>query len=157
MADLATIIKDLSSLYQPLLGARFTATYQGISDPLPQFGNLKDILAIEASNHFFLILQQILSNVVGKYGKVVWKGITGPHQGLRFTRYQLWGEPEFNGKLQAGLTTEFTIVDVNVSQYFTGTFGYGVKLKAAVPDVKIMAPTFGYCLNSFSEKQGFLD
>ena len=132
MEDPTTVMKDLHSLYQPLIGARFTATYQGISEPLPQFGNLKDILAIEASDPFFPILQQISSNVMGKYGERVWKGITGPNQGHGFTHYWLWVEPEFNGKVQAGLTTEFTIVNVNVSQYFAGTFAYGINLKATV-------------------------
>ena len=106
--------------------------YQGISEPLPQFGNLKDILVIEGGNPFFPILQQISSNVVGKYGEGVWKAITGPNQGYGFAHYWLWVEPEFNGKLPAGLTTEFTIVHVSVSEYFAGTFAYGVSLKAAV-------------------------
>lgn len=86
MEDLTTIMKDLYSLYQPLIGARFTATNQGIWE-MPQTGNPRVVLEIAAGSDFATTyLHPISSAVLAlNYGARVWKGITGPLDSPRYT------------------------------------------------------------------------
>ena len=122
----------LSSLYHPLIGASFTATYQGMW-PMPQTGNQRDVLEIAAGSDFFAKLHQISSAVLAlEYGARVWKGITGPSDTKGYTNYWLWVEPGVSGNLLVGSTYNFSIVSADVFLCPGGTFSYGVSLKAAV-------------------------
>ena len=127
-------MENLATIYKPLLGASFAATYQGIFYPMPQTGNERDILdvgALTAMNPFAATLQHISSTVLTEYGTRVWKGITGPDDRKGYTNYWLWAEPGFSGSgLQVGSICNFIIESVNVFQCDTGTFSYGVSLKA---------------------------
>ena len=131
MADPTMIMKDLYGTYQPLIGARFTATHQGIWE-MPQTGNDRDRLEIAAGTPFAATLHQISKAVLTKYGAMVWKGVTGPEDSIRYTEYWLWVEPGFGGNLLEGSTYEFSIVKADVFQCVTGEFSYGVSLKAVV-------------------------
>lgn len=126
----AIVIKtDLEIIYQQLIGKSFTATCQGIY-PMPQTGNERYILEIEAGSDFAATLKQISSTVLAKYGSMVWKGITGPEDSSGYTNYWLWVEPDFAGNLLEGST--YNIVSANVFLCAAGTFSYGVSLKADV-------------------------
>ena len=97
----------LSNLYQPLIGQRFAASYQRISE-MPQTGNERLALEIGAGSPFAATLHQISSAVLAlQYGERVWKGITGPEDG--YTDYWLWVEPGVSGNLLEGSTYDFSI------------------------------------------------
>ena len=131
MADPTMIMKDLHSLYQPLIGAKFTATYEGNWE-MPQTGNERDRLEIATGSDFAATLHQISSTVLAKYGPMVWKGITGPEDGKGYTNYWLWVEPGVSENLQVGSMYNFSIVSANVFPCAPGTFSYGVSLTVAV-------------------------
>ena len=76
MAD--EVLKDLQLWYDPLVGMKCQAIYQG-EQTMPQTGNQRVVLVIGLGNStFHATLSGISSVVLTKYGKTVWKGITGP-------------------------------------------------------------------------------
>ena len=76
---------------------------------MPQTGNQNDVLLMEQGNvTFAATLSGISSAVFKKYGKTVWKGITGPEVSPDYTNYWLLVEPGFSGQLQ--------VVSVTVSK-----------------------------------------
>ena len=125
------IKKDLETIYQPLIGMTFEATYHGTFE-MPQTENIREILEIGKQNPFAATLQAISSAVRGKqneYGAHVWKGITGPDDG--YTDYWLWAETGFSGGLIQGAKYEFMIQNVSVFQC-VGVFSYGVSTNVTV-------------------------
>ena len=127
MAD--EVLKDLQLWYEPLVGRTFQATYQGVFT-MPQTENQRDVLMIGKGNvSFQAILSGISSSVLNKYGKTIWKGITGPEDSVGYTDYWLWVEPYFGGQLQVGLLYDFGIAKYKLFTCGGGTFSYGVSIE----------------------------
>lgn len=130
MDDPTLIINDLQQKYQPLVGMTFQATYQDVF-PMPQTGNLRDILSITQGDPFARILSGISSVVLETHGQQVWKGITGPEQSPNFTDYWLWVEPGFSEQLEMGRRYNFQIAQCTPFACGGGDFSYGVSIKAS--------------------------
>ena len=132
MAD--EVLKDLQLRYQPLVGKTFLATYKGAS-PMPFTGNQRDVLVIRQGNStFHATLSGILSAVLKKYGKTVWKGITGPEdskEGFTYSDYWLWAEPDFSGQLQVGLPDEYNFQIAKCTPFTCDSdkFSHGVSIE----------------------------
>ena len=129
MAD--EVLKDLQLWYEPLVGITFQATYQG-EDTRPQTGKQRDVLVIGLGNStFHATLSGISSVVLTKYGKTVWKGITGPEDNPYYTNYRLFAEmPDFNeDKLQVGFCYNFQIANYTLFTCGGGDFWNGVSIK----------------------------
>ena len=90
MSDSSEMIsKDLSTLYQPLKGESFEATYLG-RGPMPQTGNERLKLEVKATDPLEAKLKEISRKVLEKYEEEVWKGITGPEDSRVYTHYWIW-------------------------------------------------------------------
>lgn len=118
-------------MYQPLVGMTFQATYNE-EFTMPQTGNQRDVLVIGLGNStFHATLGGISSAVLTKYGKTVWKEITGPEDSLGYTNYWLGVEtPDLNeDKLQVGFCYNFQIAKYTLFTCVGGDFSYGVIIK----------------------------
>lgn len=118
-------------LYNPLIGEKFQATYL-YRDDMPQMGNPRDVLMVQAeTSQFAAKLQQISSAVLGQWGsQVVWKGFTGPNDSPDYTNYRLWVEPALSGQMPPEYTCNFMIKKVTFFLCYTGTFSCGMSLLA---------------------------
>lgn len=67
----------LKATYNDLVGKTFRGDYNG-ELPMPQTGNVRDVIIVKDSLDTTLSLAGISSDVLQKYGSEVWKGITGP-------------------------------------------------------------------------------
>lgn len=123
------ILKDLSTLYQPLRGESFTAKYLG-TETMPQTGNERLKLEVNSTDPLEAKLKDIQIKVMEKYGEEIWKGITGPEDSLRYSNYWIWvkegGQLE---NLDENTTYQFKITQCNPFQVSFGTFSYGVDIK----------------------------
>ena len=124
------IMTYLQQKYQPLVGMIFQATYEG-EITMPQTGNQRDVLVIPQGNStFHSTLRGILSAVLKKYGKTVWKGITGPEDREGYADYWLWAEPDFSGQLEVGSCQyNFQIAKCTPFKCVDGGFLHGVSIK----------------------------
>lgn len=130
MADSSDMImEDLSTIYQPLKGESFTATYLG-TETMPQTGNERLKLEVNSTDPLEVILKEIQIKVLEKYGKEVWKGITRPEDSKVFTNYWIWVK---NGSdletLDEYITYQFKIVRCTPFKCFNGEFSHGVDIK----------------------------
>lgn len=87
------ILKDLSTLYQPLRGESFEATYLG-KEIMPQTDNERLKLEVSSMDPLEAKLEKISSKVLQEYGENVWKGITGPVDSVIYTNYWIWVKME---------------------------------------------------------------
>lgn len=92
----------------------------------------RDVLVIGLGNStFHATLGGISSAVLTKYGKTVWKEITGPEDSLGYTNCWLGVEtPDLNeDKLQVGFCYDFQIAKYTLFTCVGGDFSYGVIIK----------------------------
>ena len=80
MNNFDPIKHNLQLIYQPLEGLPFKGTYLGIFE-MPQTENRRH--KVEC-NHLSAILHNISRAVIDTYGTQVWKGITGPVDGVGY-------------------------------------------------------------------------
>lgn len=127
------IMTDLQQKYQPLVGMKFQATYQG-EITMPQTGNQRDILVIKQGNPFVATVSEISHAVQQTFGESVWKGITRREHSLDNTEYLLWVEPNMSGVIAEQSAHNFR---VDQCTPFLGNgieFSYGVSIKvSAIP------------------------
>ena len=125
-------VKDhLQLIYKPLLGMVFEATVHQIDFTMPQTENERVVLAIDADSPFAETLSGISKALLKKYGRTVWKGITGPEEG--YTDYWLWVEPAgLSEVVLEGLSYNFSIERCSPFECGSDTiFSYGVSIKAS--------------------------
>lgn len=140
MADNSeTILEDLSTIYQPLEGESFEATYLG-RELMPQTGNERLKLEVNSTDPLEAKLKEISSNVLQKpYGKEIWKGITGPEDSLKFTHYWIWVKSESDlESLDEDTTYQFKIAGCTPFKCYAGDFSYGVDIEVNRDEEAIM-------------------
>ena len=138
MNNLDPITHNLQLIYQPLEGLPFKGTYLGIFE-MPQTENRRH--KVEC-NHLSAILHNISRAVIDTYGTQVWKGITGPVDGVGYTDYWLWLWPDVGGVPLEGCSYDFMIERCTPFQCRAGsTFTYGVSIKAHIIQDLAVAPT----------------
>lgn len=126
-----TTTDDLKLKYKELLGTEFQGTYKG-EFTMPQTGNERAVLSIDANSSFATTLCEISKEVLKEYGERVWKGITGPGDSFRYTDYWLWVEPDgFNEELLEGFSYKFSIARCSPFKCGDGTFTHGVSIKVS--------------------------
>ena len=103
MNDIDPIKHNLQLIYQPLEGLPFKGTYLGIFG-MPQTENQRH--KVEC-NHLSAILHNISRAVIDTFGTQVWKGITGPVDGVGYTDYWLWLWPDVGGVPLEGCPVRF--------------------------------------------------
>lgn len=123
------ILKDLLTLYQPLRGESFEATYLG-KEIMPQTDNERLKLEVSSMDPLEAKLEEISSKVLQEYGENVWKGITGPVDSVIYTNYWIWVK---NGRglesLEEYSTCQFKIVRCTPFKCSNGEFSHGVDIK----------------------------
>lgn len=123
------ILKDLLTLYQPLRGESFEATYLG-REIMPQTENERLKLEVNSMDPLEDKLEEISSKVLKKYGTKVWKGITGPEDSKVFTYYWIWVKERSDlENLDEGSTYQFKIVRCTPFECSNGDFSHGVDIK----------------------------
>ena len=130
-ATVDPILSDLALKYQQLVDMKFQGIYNG-PYPMPQTGNIRDVIVITRQNPLAATLQEISNSVLQTYGQRVWKGITGPEDSIGYTDYWLWVEPDFCGVQEVGFACEFQIQKCSPFPCGGGSFSHGVSIRAAL-------------------------
>ena len=130
--EVESIKQVLSSIYQPLMGASFQATYIEMKQ-MPQTGNFRPVLEVNPSDATLPIVEAVSKAVLAKYGETVWKGITGPEDGS-YIYYWLWVDPEISPQLEEGYSYNFKILECTPFPCGAGSFSYGVNIAVIIED-----------------------
>lgn len=121
-------MKWLRAKYNVLVGETFLGCYDG-ARTMPQTGNERDVIIVQ--DRFDATLAEISSDVIQRYGKTVWKGITGPKDKRDYTEFWLWVEPNFSSEPLVG-NLNFRIDHCEPFQCSGGTFSHGVSIKVSL-------------------------
>lgn len=119
----------LKAKYQVLVGKSFLGCYDG-AHTMPQTEKSREVIIVQDS--LDETLAGISSDVFQEYGDTVWKGITGPEDSRRYTKYWLWVEPAFSLDLSKENNYNFKIEHCLPFQCSGGTFSYGVSIKVSL-------------------------
>lgn len=125
-------LSSLQLKYQPLLRLTFQATYCGPS-PVPQTGNLKDVLSIRKWQGD--PISDTLSSIFDEmqtYDDSVWKGITYGVDEHGNPVHLLWVEPGFGGKVPQQSIRNFRIDHCSALQGDGSPFSAVVNINASV-------------------------
>ena len=96
---------------------------------MPQTGNDRWIIE---SNSIAGTLKSISSSVINTYGNTVWKGITGPEDSEKYTDYWLWVERNVGRMPLENCPYNFEIEGCTPFPCDSGSFSYGVSIKAKI-------------------------
>lgn len=131
------VVKELISIYYPLKGKKFEATYRVSNHPMRQNNNVRDVLSIDESEPAFRkIVQEVDANVTELENRLcdhIWTGITGPHR-RSFNEYWLWCEPKFADFLEEGKAYNFKVKNFSVfegGEYYSYIYGVSLRAKLA--------------------------
>ena len=129
MADSSEMImEDLSTLYEPLNGESFEATFLG-TKPMLQTDNERFVLEVSSTDRLKAKLKEISRKVLEKYGEDVWKGITGPEDSSSYTNYWIWVQTGRDLRsLDQYSTYQFKITSCSPFECTT-TYSHGVDIK----------------------------
>lgn len=125
----------LNSIYHPLRGKEFVATYRIANYSMPQTENYRSVLQIEEQHPFVAVVEKTLSDVLElqkRYGIRVWTGITGPEISPRFTEYWMWVEPLCIEELEEGSSNKFWVQQCTVFEGTLGIYSHGVSIRVAL-------------------------
>lgn len=129
---MATIADCLNSIYHPLKGKEFVATYTMANFSMPQTENMGDVLQIEEQDPLVAAIRKTLSDVLELQkcnGKRVWTGITETEISPRYTDYWLWVKPLC---AEEGSTYTFQVEKCTVLEGALGIYSHGVSIKVAL-------------------------
>lgn len=122
----------LQATYKSLVGMSFQGSYEG-QFSMPQTGNIRDVIAVASLDSLNTILSSLSKAVLGQtFGRLVWKGITGPEDNISFLQHWLWVEPAFSLVLSRGSACNFRIDHCEPFQCSGGTFSHGVSIKVSL-------------------------